>query len=89
MRTLKLSLSALLVAVAALVTFAPRTASAHRDTMFGPVVAAREALNTGNINLVLIWVQPNDEAAIRVEFDKARAARRLAVRRRTTPTCAS
>jgi hypothetical protein len=30
---------------------------AHCDTMEGPVIkAARKALETGNINLVLIWV---------------------------------
>jgi hypothetical protein len=78
MRTPKLSLSALLVAVVALVAVTPRMASAHCDTMSGPVVsAARQALDTGNINLVLIWVQPADEAAIRAEFEKARAARQV------------
>jgi hypothetical protein len=78
MKTSKLGLTAILVAVAALVAFAPGTANAHCDTMAGPVVsAARQALDTGNINLVLIWVQPNDEAAIRAEFDKARAARQI------------
>jgi hypothetical protein len=44
--------------------------------MSGPVISAtRKALETGNVNLVLIWVQPRDEAAIRAEFARARAAR--------------
>jgi hypothetical protein len=30
----------------------------HCDTLNGPVIAdARKALDTGNVNLVLIWVQ--------------------------------
>ncbi len=49
---------------------------AHCDTLSGPVItAARKALETGNVNLVLIWVQPGDDAAIRETFTQARAAR--------------
>jgi hypothetical protein len=34
--------------------------------MDGPVVkAAQKALETGNVNLVLIWVRKNDEGEIR------------------------
>ena len=55
---------------------APGSASAHCDTLSGPVVsAARRALETGNVNLVLVWVQPEDEAAIRQEFERARVGR--------------
>lgn len=44
-------------------------ASAHCDTLDGPVVsAARKALDTGNVNLVLVWVQKRDEAEIRNAF---------------------
>ena len=51
-------------------------AQAHCDTLDGPVVsAARKALDTGNPNLVLIWVQKRDEAEIRQAFDKASAVR--------------
>lgn len=76
MRPPKLILVAFVVAVIALVTFQPSSASAHCDTLSGPVVsAARRALETGNVNLALVWVQPNSESAIRVEFEKARAAR--------------
>src|SRR5512135_1399244 len=62
--------------VAAVLLVAPSRASAHCDTMSGPVVsAARQALETGNVNLVLVWVQPKDDGAIREEFEKARAGR--------------
>ena len=62
--------------VAAALLVAPGQASAHCDTMSGPVVsAARQALEAGNVNLVLVWVQPKDDAAIQEEFDKARAGR--------------
>lgn len=52
-------------------------ASAHCDTQDGPVVsAARKALDTGNINLVLVWVQKNDEAELRHAFQRARNVRK-------------
>ena len=51
-------------------------ASAHCDALDGPVVtAAREALRTGQVERVLIWVRKDDERAIRTAFDKARKAR--------------
>ena len=47
-------------------------AFAHCDTLDGPVVdAARRALDTGNPNFVLVWVQKNDEAEIRGAFQQA------------------
>lgn len=53
------------------------TAQAHCDTLDGPVVAAaRTALDTGDVNLVLVWVQKNDEAEVRETFQKARNVRR-------------
>ena len=59
---------------AALVWAAP--AQAHCDTLDGPVVsAARAALETGNVNLVLIWVKKEDEPAIRSAFQKTRNVR--------------
>jgi hypothetical protein len=52
-------------------------AQAHCDTLDGPVVsAARTALDTGNPNLVLVWVQKSDEAEIRAAFEKTRAVRK-------------
>ncbi len=65
-----LSLTALLLA--------PTGAFAHCDGMDGPVVkAAQKALETGNVNLVLIWVQKNDEGEIRKAFDQTLAVRKL------------
>src|SRR5512138_3758849 len=53
------------------------TAFAHCDTLDGPVVAsARKGLDTGNVNLVLIWVQKKDEADIRNQFQKTVAVRK-------------
>jgi hypothetical protein len=45
---------------------------AHCDTRQGPVSkAAEEALNKGNVNIVLVWVQKDDEKTIRDAFEKA------------------
>jgi hypothetical protein len=52
-------------------------AQAHCDTLDGPVVSeARKALDSGNVNLVLGWVQKKDEAEIRNAFQKATAVRK-------------
>lgn len=59
-----------------LLSMLPNAARAHCDTMDGPVVkAAEQALETGNINLVLLWVQPQDEMEIRTAFQKTLAVR--------------
>ena len=51
---------------------------AHCDTLGGPVIkAARKALETGNIDLVLIWVQKQDEDEIRKIFRKTIEVRKL------------
>jgi Family of unknown function (DUF6448) len=53
-------------------------AFSHCDGLDGPVVAsARLALQSGNINQVLIWVRPEDENEIKQAFDEARAVRKL------------
>ncbi|MGB2869144.1 MAG: DUF6448 family protein [Bacteroidota bacterium] len=53
-------------------------ARAHCDTMDGPVVkAARSALETGNVNHVLVWVQKKDEGEITLAFKKTLAVRML------------
>lgn len=50
----------------------------HCDTMNGPVViAAQKALETGNVNLVLIWVGKDDEAVIKDAFTKTLNVRKL------------
>jgi hypothetical protein len=52
-------------------------AAAHCDGLDGPVVsAARAALEAGNPNPVLIWVQPKDEVEVRSAFADALAVRK-------------
>ena len=51
---------------------------AHCDGLDGPVVtAAKKALDTDDVNLVLIWVQKKDEGEIRKAFQKTLAVRKL------------
>ncbi|TAL26947.1 MAG: hypothetical protein EPN97_18445 [Alphaproteobacteria bacterium] len=73
----KLLISALLLA--GLIGLLPfRAAFAHCDGLDGPVVrAATEALNTGKIEPVLIWVRKQDEAEVKEIFRKALAVRKL------------
>lgn len=68
----------LIGATAAALLFAAAPASAHCDGLDGPVItAARQALDTGNIQSVLIWVQPGDEAQIKDSFRKTLEVRKL------------
>lgn len=56
----------------------PNAAIAHCDGMDGPVVkAAQKALASGDVNLVLIWVQKEEEKEIRESFDRTLAVRKL------------
>lgn len=68
------SLAVLLLAMAA----RPDRLAAHCDSMDGPVVqAARRALATNTVELVLVWVQPEGADEIRAAFHrtvKVRAA---------------
>jgi hypothetical protein len=69
---------AAVVAVLTALLLAPAVVSAHCDGLDGPVVkAARQALETGNINLVLVWVQKNDESEIKNAFQKTASIRKL------------
>jgi len=66
------------VILAALVFLGAQQAFAHCDGMDGPVVkAAQKALETGNVNLVLIWVRKNDEGEVKNAFQKTLAVRKL------------
>ena len=50
----------------------------HCDTMDGPIIkSAQKALETGDINLVLMWIQKKDEAELKQAFQKAREVRKL------------
>ncbi len=51
---------------------------AHCDTMDGPVVAAaKKALESSNINYVLIWVKEDQEAEVKASFKQALTVRKL------------
>ncbi len=51
---------------------------AHCDTMGGPIIkSAQEALETGKIDLVLMWIQKDDEAELKAAFQKAREVRKM------------
>jgi len=64
--------------VLAALALLPASASAHCDTLDGPVVkAARTALETGKLNPVLAWVRPADEAELKAAFARAVAVRKL------------
>jgi hypothetical protein len=68
----------LLITVFLSIILAFTAVSAHCDSMDGPVVkASQKALETGNINYVLIWVRAEDEQEIKVMFDKVNQVRTL------------
>ncbi len=70
-----LSLSA---GLACALMFLPAVANSHCDSMDGPVVtAAKRALESNNVNLVLIWVRKDDEPIIREAFARTMAVRSL------------
>lgn len=67
-----------------LMALMPNRAAGHCDGMDGPVVkAAQKALDSGNINLVLIWVQKTDEVEVRKAFDQTIRVRKLSPEART------
>ena len=70
-----------LLAAAASVVLAlamPRPARAHCDTMDGPTVGdGRRALESGNANVALKWVDAHHESELQAAFDLARRVRGL------------
>ena len=78
---MKRNIFSALVVLAILFTMAlwePNNLFAHCDGMDGPVIsAAKNALDTGDINLVLFWVQKKDEAELKKAFQKTMAVRKL------------
>jgi hypothetical protein len=68
----------LVIVFAAMSVIDATPALAHCDGLDGPVVgAARIALQTGDLNRVLIWVRPDDIDEIRRAFNEALATRKL------------
>jgi hypothetical protein len=61
----------------------PAPAAAHCDSLDGPgVQAAREALETGDVERVLVWVRERDDAQIRAAFERTRRVRRTGAKAR-------
>ena len=72
-RMARVALIAALAVIA--VGLAVRAAPAHCDGLDGPVVkAAQKALQTGDVNQVLIWVRPQDEDEIKAFSAQAQPA---------------
>jgi hypothetical protein len=68
----------LLVSIFFSIILASTNISAHCDSMEGPVVkASQKALETGNINYVLVWVRAEDEPEIITLFNKVNEVRTL------------
>jgi hypothetical protein len=67
-----------ILAVVLFAFFVTEIVRGHCDGLDGPVVkAAQQALANGNVDLVLMWVQENDEAEVRQAFDHTRTVRKL------------
>jgi hypothetical protein len=65
-------------AVTGALLLASGSAFAHCDGLDGPVAkSAHKALEAGNVNQVLIWVQKDNEAEIKHAFDHASRVRKL------------
>jgi hypothetical protein len=72
------SLKAMAVVLAASGLMVASPAAAHCDSMDGPVVkAAGEALATGEVERVLLWVRRQDEGEIRDAFARTLEVRAL------------
>lgn len=72
------SLAAIISLVTAVSVFTAREATAHCDTLDGPVVeAARVALDKGDVTPVLKWVNKSGEKEIREAFAAALKVRGL------------
>jgi YesN/AraC family two-component response regulator len=81
MKNLNILLSSFVVSILLIfgLFFSPTLASAHCDTLDGPVVtAARKAMKTGNVNYILIWVKPENEDEIRKALKTAKTKKKSA-----------
>lgn len=69
-------LTALITALFLAGLFLPQSAEAHCDSMDGPVVlAAQDALETGDVNKVLIWVNEGQEQEVVESFQQTMKVR--------------
>lgn len=81
MRVKKIIFQSLILVFFFIVAFfvSPHPASAHCDTLDGPVVnAARKAMETDNANYILIWVKPEAEDEIRKALKRAKNKKKAA-----------
>ena len=79
MRMKKVSMFRLLSLLLFSVLFLSSTVTfAHCDTMDGPVIAdAKKAISENNVNYVLKWIRPQDEAEIKYAFNLSMKVRVL------------
>ena len=74
---LKSKLAAMLF-LASFIFIFTNSASAHCDSIEGPVVkASQKALETGDINYVLVWVRAEDETEIKAMFERVNRVQTL------------
>lgn len=72
--------SAIVVILTAIIVLGCSIVYAHCDTMDGPVVkAAQKALDAGDVNFVLVWVQSKDDAEIKKAYEKTLEVRKLSL----------
>jgi hypothetical protein len=77
-RKVKASLFVLVLLAGTVFLFQPAPAAAHCDSVNGPVVlAAQEALETGDVKLILPYVKAGAEAELTAAFQHAREVRKL------------
>jgi len=78
MKIKSISASSLFASIlVAFVLMWPATGLTHCDTMDGPVVKdAQKALETKNVDIILMWVQEKDEAEVKKAFEKTLAVRK-------------
>jgi len=70
------SCTGLIAVTVVLLVASPENASAHCDTLNGPVVtAARVALQRGDVTSVLKWVKSTEEREVRDAFRRTMAVR--------------
>ena len=73
-----ISVASTLFTLLMILALLPSPAIAHCDGLDGPVVKlARNALDTGNVDLVLPWVPKDGEAEVRRAFDHTVSVRKL------------
>lgn len=78
MRHISSKIKSLLAVASILILVSSTQSFAHCDGLDGPVIkSARKALETGNVKLVLIWVQKADQEEIISAFNKTLVVRKL------------